>query len=89
MSNKTIDDLREEIFKQNPNDYLLGLNDEKLLQELYYGNTNTSNVIRNKYKTYNDWENSIDVLTKSSIKRRQEKELVEWFYFQKVLKNLV
>ena len=88
MSNKTIDDLRKEIFKQNPNDYLLGLNDETLLQELYYGNTNTSNVIRNKYKTYNDWENSIDVLTKSSIKRRQEKELVESPYNTQWVKSI-
>jgi len=88
MSNKTIDDLRKEIYQQNPNDYLLSLNDDSLLEELYYGNNKTSNLIRDRYKSYNDWSTSIDVTTKSSIKRRKDKALKESPYNTQWVKSI-
>ena len=55
---KDINDLRKNIYQNNPNDFLLGLTDEELLIELYYTDnpnySKTSEQIKSKYKDYLD-----------------------------------
>ena len=81
MSTKDINKLRQDIYKNNPNDFLLTLNNDDLLLELYYSNSpsysKSSKQIRNKYKNYDEWVSSFAPSTKSEKDRKKEKELKE------------
>ena len=81
MAVKDIKALRQDIYSNNPNDFLLTLKDDELLMELYYSNSpayaKSSEKIRNKYKSYDDWYNSFDLKTKSATDIKKEKELKE------------
>lgn len=81
MAVKDIKALRQDIYNNNPNDFLLTLKDDELLMELYYSNSpayaKSSEKIRNKYKSYDDWYNSFDLKTKSATDIKKEKELKE------------
>ena len=89
---KDINDLRKNIYQNNPNDFLLGLTDEELLIELYYTDnpnySKTSEQIKSKYKTYDDWSNSFAPSTKSAKDLKKEKELKESPYNTKFVKNI-
>lgn len=79
MAAKDIKILRQDIYNNNPNDFLLSLDDEELLMELYYSNSpaysKSSKQIRNKYKNYDEWYSSFDLKSKSATDIKKEKEL--------------
>mgnify|MGYP003671211490 FL=1 len=81
MSTKDINKLRQDIYKNNPDDFLLTLNNNDLLLELYYSNSpsyvKSSEKIRSKYKNYDDWTNSFAPTNKSEKDSKKEKELKE------------
>jgi hypothetical protein len=91
MSNN-INDLRKNIYNNNPNDFLLTLSDEELLIELYYSNDpryiKSAEKIKTKYKTFDDWANSFTLSSKSAQDLKKEQELKQSPYNTKFVKSI-
>ena len=89
---KNINDLRKNIYNNNPNDFLLTLNDEELLIELYYSTDSryikSSQKIKEKYKTFDDWANSFAPSSKSAKDLKKEQELKQSPYNTQFVKNI-
>ena len=92
MSTKDINKLRQDIYKNNPDDFLLTLNNNDLLLELYYSNSpsyvKSSEKIRSKYKNYDDWTNSFAPTNKSEKDSKKEKELKESPFNSQFVKSI-
>ena len=92
MAVKDIKLLRQDIYSKNPEDFLLSLDDEELLTELYYSNSpsysKSSEQIRKKYKNYDEWYNSFDLKTKAATDVKKEKELKESPFNTQFIKSI-